>query len=200
MVLYPINEAENPGKSADCVISLLHHYLGQHSHGKKCVYLHTDNCVRQNKNNASIQYLLWRVLNGFEESIELSFMLVGHTKFAPDRYLGLFKKAFRRSSVSTLTEVSAIAERATNSWQIAPQLIHDVTGKKLATFYQWSAYLSFSVPSPTSIPTTILRCVLMVLSLSGSTQILARKLSRFWSRTYWSSSLKASPKKQTFLV
>lgn len=93
------------------------------------MYLHTDNYVGQNKNNASVQYLVWRVLNGYEESIELSFMLVGHTKFSPDRYFGLFKKAFRRSSISTLAEISAIAERATNSGQIVPQLIHDVAVK-----------------------------------------------------------------------
>jgi hypothetical protein len=141
MVLYLIDEAENPGKGADCVISLLHHYFTQHSHERKCVYLHADNCVGQNKNNAAIQYLVWRVLNGYEESIELSFMLVGHTKFSPDRYFGLFKKVFRRSSVSTLAEISAVADRATTSGQIVPQVIRDVAGKKLVTFYQWSAYL-----------------------------------------------------------
>ena len=102
-VLYLIDEAENPGKGADCVISLLHHYLGQYSHGEKCVYLHADNCVGQNKNNASMQYHMWRVLTGCEESIELSFMLVGHTKFSPDRYFGFLKAAFRCSSVSSVS-------------------------------------------------------------------------------------------------
>ena len=68
-------------------------------------------------------------------------MLVGHTKFSPDRYFGLFKKVFRRSSVSTLAEISAVAERATSSGQIVPQVIRDVAGKKLVTFYQWSTYL-----------------------------------------------------------
>ena len=66
---------------------------------------------------------------------------MGHTKFSPDRYFGLFKKVFRRSSVSTLTEIATVAERATNSGQIVPQLVRDVTGKKLVTFYQWSVYL-----------------------------------------------------------
>ena len=39
-----------------------------------------------------IQYLAWRVIAGLNESVELSFMLVGHTKFAPDRFFGLLKK------------------------------------------------------------------------------------------------------------
>jgi len=35
----------------------------------------------------------------------LSFMLMGHTKFAPDRFFGLFKKHFR-SCVDTLIEIA----------------------------------------------------------------------------------------------
>ena len=35
---YLIDEAGNPGKGADCVISLLHHYLEHHAAGEnKCV-------------------------------------------------------------------------------------------------------------------------------------------------------------------
>ena len=64
---------------------------------KKCLYLHADNCVGQNKNNAMIQYLPWRVIKRQEESIELSFMLVGHTIFSPDCHFGTFKKAFHVS-------------------------------------------------------------------------------------------------------
>ena len=74
----------------------------------------------QNKNNATIQYLLWRVLTGKQESIELSFMLVGHTKFSPDRHFGTFKKAFRVSSVSTLAEIATVVERTSTN---TPQLI-----------------------------------------------------------------------------
>lgn len=53
-VLYLIDEGENPGKGADFVISLVHHYIVNYGNGKKRVYLHADNCVRQNKNNATI--------------------------------------------------------------------------------------------------------------------------------------------------
>ena len=55
---------------------------------QKALYLHTDNCTSQNKNNATKQYLLWRVMTGKNDSIELSFMFIGHTKFSPDRFLG----------------------------------------------------------------------------------------------------------------
>ena len=43
----------------------------------------------------------------------ISFMRVGHTKFVPDHYFGLYK-ALHRSPVSTSTEVPAIPKRATN--------------------------------------------------------------------------------------
>ncbi len=48
---------------------------------KKTVYLHADNCVGQNKNNYVLSYLLW---SGRHTQITLSFLVVGHTKFAPD--------------------------------------------------------------------------------------------------------------------
>ena len=141
-VSYLIDEAENPGKGADCVISLLHHYFEHHAAGEKNVYLHADNCVGQNKNNASIQYLMWRVLTGRHESVELSFMLVGHTKFSPDRFFGLFKKAFRQSTVCTIFDITRTVSRSTTNGQHVPQLIRNVSGDVQVRFYQWSIHLS----------------------------------------------------------
>lgn len=74
-VNYLIDEVENPGKGADCAISLLHHFLETHGKGEKDVHLHADNCTAQNKNNATIHYLMWRVMTQRQEMMELSFML-----------------------------------------------------------------------------------------------------------------------------
>ncbi len=92
MALYLIDEADNPGKGVDCVISLVHHYLETYGHGEKFGNLLADNCTGQNKKNAFIQYLSWRTLTCRHNTLQLSFMLVGHTKFSPDRYFGLLKK------------------------------------------------------------------------------------------------------------
>ena len=140
-VLYLIDEAENPGKGADCVISLIHHYFETHTKGERAAYLHTDNCTGQNKNNAVIQYLVWRVLTNQHDSMELSFMIVGHTKFSLDRFFGMFKKLFRRSSVSTLSEVVSVTKKSTTSGKIIPQLIRNVDGTLEVKFYQWTAFL-----------------------------------------------------------
>ena len=47
-------------------------------------------------NRFVMQYLAWRVMSGLNESIEISFLLVGHTKFAPDWCFGLLKQRLRR--------------------------------------------------------------------------------------------------------
>ena len=52
-------------------------------------------------------------MTGKNDSIELSFMLVGHTKFSPERFLGLIKKVYQHSSVSTLSQLVGVVERST---------------------------------------------------------------------------------------
>ena len=83
-VNYLIDEAENSGKGADCVISLVHHYLGKYGYKERAIYLHADNCIAQNGNNATIQHMMWRVMTDKNESFDLSFMLVSHTKFSSE--------------------------------------------------------------------------------------------------------------------
>ncbi len=45
-------------------------------------------------NNFMIHYLLWRCMTGRHTNITLSFLVVGHTKFAPDACFGLFDRLF----------------------------------------------------------------------------------------------------------
>ena len=99
---YLIDEADEIGKGANATISLIHHYLQTHGLKERHVHLHADNCVGQNTNNMVVQYLAWRILAGLNDTAELSFMLVGHTKFAPDRFFVLLKRLYRRSLVDTM--------------------------------------------------------------------------------------------------
>ena len=91
-VNYLIDEADDPGKGSNATVSMLHHFLENHGAGETHLRLHEDNCVAQNKNNILMQYLTWRTMTGKNESVQISFMVVGHTKFAPDRFFGLIKK------------------------------------------------------------------------------------------------------------
>ena len=83
-VNYLIDEGCNIGKGGNCIISLLHHFLAHHNLGETSLTFHADNCSGQNKNRFVMQYLAWRVMTGLNQRIEISFMMVGHTKFAPD--------------------------------------------------------------------------------------------------------------------
>ena len=114
-VNYLIDEADFPGKNANTVISLLDHFFDHHGVGEKTAYLTADNCVAQNKNNAMIQYLMYRVLTGLHDRIELSFLVVGHTKFSPDGYFGLIRKRYRRSNVYTYDNLVETINKSSQS-------------------------------------------------------------------------------------
>ena len=50
-VNYLIDENDYIGKGANCVVSLLHHYLENYTSTNQHLVLHADNATGQNKNN-----------------------------------------------------------------------------------------------------------------------------------------------------
>ena len=76
---------------------------------------------------------------GLHKSIQLSFLVVGHTKFSPDWCFGLLKQKFKRSSVNCLDELvdvvneSAVVNRA--------QLVGSQSGEVIVPTYNWAEYL-----------------------------------------------------------
>lgn len=73
------------------VVSMLHHFFSNTSqaigHPEK-LFLHSDSCVGQNKNNIVLGYYMLRVALGYHEEVVWQFMTVGHTKFRPDEGFG----------------------------------------------------------------------------------------------------------------
>ena len=67
------------GKGANVVISYLHHFLTNYSSGEHHLQLNADNCAGQNKNNAMMWYLAWRVTSGLNASASITFLHAGHT-------------------------------------------------------------------------------------------------------------------------
>jgi hypothetical protein len=141
-VNYLIDEAEVVGKGANATVSLLYHYLNVHGQKEQHLMLHADNCVGQNKNNCLIQFLLYLVLMGFKKSVVLSFMIPGHTKFAPDRHFGLVKKSYRRTRVDTIDCVARVVEKLSLVGANSAQLIVNDKGDREVLFYDWSQFLS----------------------------------------------------------
>lgn len=140
-VNYLIDEADFQGKGADTVISLLDHFFHNFGAGEDHMMLTADNCVGQNKNNALMHYLMYLVMTGKHQSICLSFMLVGHTKFAPDGYFGLIKKRYRRSKIYTYDHLVDVIESSTIGGYNRCQKYRDGQGRAVLQFRKWSSWL-----------------------------------------------------------
>jgi len=141
-VNYLIDEADFLEKNSNVVISLLDHFFENHAIGETHAFLTADNSVAQNKNNAVMQYLLYRTLVGLHDKITLSFMIVGHTKFAPDGYFGLIKYLYRRSNVYTYDQLVDIIEKSSEKGHNLCQRYRDVNGSVNFEYRDWSTWLS----------------------------------------------------------
>ena len=78
-------------------------------------------------------YLLWRVMAGLNEEVTISFLLVCHTKFAPDQGFGLFKRVFKRTTVGTIHDIADVVRKS--AVLNHPQLIGDYDGTTFVKFY-----------------------------------------------------------------
>ena len=117
---------------------MLHHFFEAHGLGETSAHLHADNCAGQNKNRFMMYYLMWRVLIGLHNEIKISFLPVGHTKFAPDWCFGLMKQKFRRTKVGDLDDIANCV-----SWSSrvnVPQLIGSLDGTVFVPMYNWSGF------------------------------------------------------------
>ena len=134
MNYYLIDEAVT-GKGANNIISMLHHFLQTHNLGEARLHLHACNCSGQNKNQFVMQYLARRVLVGLNELIMLSFLIVGHTKFLPDWYFGLFKQAYRQIKIGCFGDVVKVVEISAAVNHAQPVGTQDV--QVLVPTYNW---------------------------------------------------------------
>ena len=127
-------------KNANTVITLLDHFFSNYGLGEKSVYLTADNCVGQNKNNALIQYLMYRTLSNLHNKIELSFLVVGHTKFSPDSHFGLIKQRYRNSQIYTYEQLAKVVEEsADKGYNICHRY---ASGQSGIIYRDWTNWLS----------------------------------------------------------
>ncbi len=67
-------------------------------------------------------------------------MLVGHTKFAPDRFFGLFKNLYRKSQVDTLANIERIVAESSVSGKNKSQLTISPTGVRYVHWMDWANF------------------------------------------------------------
>ena len=119
-----IDEAHLISKGSNAVVSYLHYFFECFGLGETNADLHCDNCAGQNKNRFVLWYCAWRVAIGLHQSITLNFLVMGHTKFAPDACFGLLKRAFKRRAISLLSELESVVNESAclNSSQLVRKL------------------------------------------------------------------------------
>lgn len=135
-----IDEEDSVGKGGNAVISMLHFYL------EKCpaknIVLFSDNCVGQNKNNAVLHYLLWRILTSRNSTISLNFLLTGHTKFSPDRNFGILKAKYGKSIVDCQEDlIKVIQTSSPGGFNLAVPSKEPQTKIRNVFWGQWDVYL-----------------------------------------------------------
>src|SRR2546430_17683840 len=65
--------------------------------------------------NTTIWFYLYLVICGYYESIELNFMIPGHTKFKCDGNFGMIKKLYRRTRVDCLDHVVEVIKKSSTA-------------------------------------------------------------------------------------
>jgi len=139
-VNFLIDEAQLISKGSNAVASYLHYFFQHYGLGETDVSRHCDNCSGQNKNRFMLWYCAWRVAVGLHQSIKLNFLIVGHTKFAPDWCFGLLKQAFRRHAVSSLSEMESVVNGSATV--NVSQLVGREDGQAIVPVGDWQKHLT----------------------------------------------------------
>ncbi len=87
-------------------------------------------------------------MKGFHESVTISFMMVGHTKFSPDWCFGLLKRQFRKIKVDSLDDIVAVVN--TSATVNESQLVGSQSGEPLVPMYDWVGISSEEDPADNS--------------------------------------------------
>jgi len=66
-----------------------------------------------------------------------NYVVVGHTKFAPDASFGLFKRLFRRTKVSSLEEIAQVVDKSA-----VCNVLQLIKGTTLVPIVNWSDFFS----------------------------------------------------------
>jgi hypothetical protein len=109
---YVLDENELLGKGPNGTLSLVFNGIKQLNKGEKHLKVTCDNAGGQNKNNTTLWFYLYLVITGYYESIELNFMVPGHTKFKCDGSFGLIKRLYRKTTVDCVDHIVDVVKRS----------------------------------------------------------------------------------------
>lgn len=103
------DEDRGKGKGSNLAINFIYIFWRTNNDSKH-IRLHADNCGGQNKNQYVFYYFIWLVIIGKLNSVDLSFMITGHTKSVVDALFGLLKSALQLFYFWTMDDLSRAVE------------------------------------------------------------------------------------------
>ena len=111
--VYVFDERIGP-KNTDHTVSFLTNFW--HSVTQRHPWIHRlanflDNATSTNKNKYLFSWAMEMVSTGELEHIHISFMIAGHTKFAPDRLFSTIGCAYKTEDVFTISDLKSICDK-----------------------------------------------------------------------------------------
>lgn len=139
---YIIDESELLDKGPNGTLSLVFDAIKKLNQGEKHLKLTCDNAVGQNKNNITLWFCLYLVIAGFYETIELNFMIAGHTKFKVDGNFGMIKKRYRKSTLYCKEDFVKVVEESSSAGLNKVQCYDEGKGFQYLDFKGLEKYFS----------------------------------------------------------
>ena len=124
--IYLFDERIGP-KNTDHTISLVTKYWRQFHTANpwvKRVAIYLDNATSTNKNKYLFSWAMEMVSSREAEHIHISFMIAGHTKFAPDRLFSTTGCAYKTVDVFSIEDLKQICQQAAASFIIEGDGVH----------------------------------------------------------------------------
>ncbi len=110
----PLNIQGNPDTSIECLQRTLKTIEKRDGRLPPKFYLQQDNCFREGKNTAVIQYLSWLVERGVFEVVYVSFHPTGHTHNECDQCASCINLAIRNNDVLCRCKLVDLLEQSYN--------------------------------------------------------------------------------------
>ncbi|MCE8163637.1 MAG: hypothetical protein I3273_07265 [Candidatus Moeniiplasma glomeromycotorum] len=123
-----MNENETIGKGPNGTLSLVFDGIKRFNKGEKYLKLTCDNAPGQNKNNTTIRFLFYLTIYGYYETIELDFMIPGHTKSRVDGSIGMAKRRYKKSTIEEFKQLVEVVEKSSPAGLNKTQCYEDGKG------------------------------------------------------------------------
>jgi hypothetical protein len=100
------------GKTCNEIITMIEKFLNNFKNKNLDLYIFSDNCCSQNKNNFLISYYYYLVLKKEFKSITIRYLKSGHSHFSPDRNFGHIEIQKKKEDIYNLEEAIEMVKRS----------------------------------------------------------------------------------------